>query len=64
MPDDEKPAARVAVEIGLDRAFETDPEGFARALAAARRFADTRRARPAPSPADEPAHVYAAPGHD
>lgn len=48
-----------AVELGLERAYEVDPEAFAAARDRARALAE-RTAR-SKSVADEPAHVYRVP---
>lgn len=52
-------AREAARALGLERAFEADPAGFARALASARKLA-AKRTSPQ-SPQDEPAHVFRVP---
>lgn len=56
--DDTKQAEAAARALGLERAFEVDPEGFTTAFVAARGYRERRPSgRP---PADEPAHIFVA----
>ena len=51
--------SELAIELGLERAYELDPQAFAAARERARAIAE-RMPRPK-SLADEPAHVFRAP---
>lgn len=59
MKGEEARVREAARALGLERAFEADPEGFARAFETARKLA-AKRPSP-PPPRDEPAHVFRVP---